>query len=108
VALAIAGVMIDQGWFDPEFVRDWTNGPFLVQDDDATLLAPRCSRQAAWPMAFLLGTKGEERPLPMPLENAGTPNTRPRPIRTVFQRKSNPKLKFEQKKAGYLAPAFFV
>jgi hypothetical protein len=46
--------------------------------------------------------------LPMPLENAGTPNTRPRPIRTVFQRKSNPKLKFEQKKAGYLAPAFFV
>src|ERR1700730_5813140 len=38
IALAIAGVMIDQGWFDAEFVRDWTNGPFLVRDDDGTLL----------------------------------------------------------------------
>src|SRR5262252_1204181 len=30
--------MIDQGWFDPDFVRDWTNGPFLVRDDDGTML----------------------------------------------------------------------
>jgi hypothetical protein len=45
--------------------------------------------------------------LPMPLENAGTPNTRPRPIRTVFQRKSNPKLKFEQKNSRVPCPGFF-
>jgi anaerobic selenocysteine-containing dehydrogenase len=38
IALAIAGVMIDQGWFDAEFVRNWTNGPFLVRDEDGTLL----------------------------------------------------------------------
>jgi anaerobic selenocysteine-containing dehydrogenase len=38
VALAIAGVMIDRGWFDAEFVRNWTNGPFLVRDDDGTML----------------------------------------------------------------------
>jgi len=38
IALLIAGVMIDQGWFDSEFVRDWTNGPFLVRDDDGTML----------------------------------------------------------------------
>jgi anaerobic selenocysteine-containing dehydrogenase len=38
IALAIAGIMIDQGWFDAEFVRDWTNGPFLVRDDDGTML----------------------------------------------------------------------
>jgi len=38
IALAIAGVMIDQGWFDAEFVRDWTNGPFLVRDEDGTML----------------------------------------------------------------------
>jgi anaerobic selenocysteine-containing dehydrogenase len=38
IALAIAGVMIDQGWFDAEFVRNWTNGPFLVRDDDGTML----------------------------------------------------------------------
>ena len=30
--------MVDQGWFDAEFVRDWTNGPFLVRDDDGTML----------------------------------------------------------------------
>src|SRR5882757_7939325 len=38
IALAIAGVMIDQGWFDAEFVRNWTNGPFLVRDDDGAML----------------------------------------------------------------------
>jgi anaerobic selenocysteine-containing dehydrogenase len=38
VALAIAGVMIEHGWFDIEFVRQWTNGPFLVREDDGTLL----------------------------------------------------------------------
>jgi anaerobic selenocysteine-containing dehydrogenase len=38
IALAIAGVMLDQGWFDTEFMRNWTNGPFLIRDDDSTML----------------------------------------------------------------------
>jgi anaerobic selenocysteine-containing dehydrogenase len=38
VALSLAGVMIEQGWFDADFVHDWTNAPFLVRDDDGTLL----------------------------------------------------------------------
>src|SRR5262249_55095815 len=38
VALAIAGIMINEGWFDSEFVRQWTNGPFLVRESDGTLL----------------------------------------------------------------------
>ena len=38
LALAIASVMIERGWFDVEFVRDWTNSPFLVREDDGTLL----------------------------------------------------------------------
>ena len=38
LALALAGVMIEQGWFDEDFVRGWTNGPFLVREDDGTLL----------------------------------------------------------------------
>src|SRR5690348_9114784 len=38
IALAIAGVMINQGWYDTDFVRYWTNGPFLVRDDDGTML----------------------------------------------------------------------
>ncbi len=38
VALAAAGVMLEQGWFDERFVRGWTNGPHLVREDDGTLL----------------------------------------------------------------------
>ena len=38
LALAVAGVMIDAGWFDGEFLRDWSNGPFLVREDNGTLL----------------------------------------------------------------------
>ena len=38
VALAIAGIMIDRGWFDIDFVREWTNGPFLVRESDGRLL----------------------------------------------------------------------
>ena len=38
LALAIAGIMIDKGWFDIEFVRQWTNGPFLVRESDGALL----------------------------------------------------------------------
>src|SRR4029077_4638656 len=38
LALSIAGIMIDEGWYDAEFVREWTNGPFLVREDDGTLL----------------------------------------------------------------------
>ena len=38
LALGIAGVMIDEGMFDEAFVRDWTNGPFLVRHDTGGLL----------------------------------------------------------------------
>lgn len=38
LALSIAGVMIDEGWFDSDFVRTWTNGPFLVRDDTGQML----------------------------------------------------------------------
>jgi len=33
LALSIAHVMIERGWFDHDFVREWTNGPFLVRTD---------------------------------------------------------------------------
>jgi anaerobic selenocysteine-containing dehydrogenase len=38
LALSIAGEMIAHGWFDAAFVREWTNGPFLVRDDTGRLL----------------------------------------------------------------------
>ncbi len=38
LALGIAGVMIERGWYDREFIRQWTNGPLLVREDDGRLL----------------------------------------------------------------------
>ena len=38
LALSIANVMIERGWFDRDFVRDWTNAPLLVREDNGRLL----------------------------------------------------------------------
>lgn len=38
LALGIAGVMIENGWYDQEFIRAWTNGPLLVRADTGRLL----------------------------------------------------------------------
>lgn len=38
LALSIAHVMIERGWFDRDFVRDWTNAPLLVREDNGGLL----------------------------------------------------------------------
>lgn len=38
LALGIAGVMIERGWYDREFIREWTNGPLLVRSDNGRLL----------------------------------------------------------------------
>jgi anaerobic selenocysteine-containing dehydrogenase len=38
LALGIAQVMIEGGWYDREFIRDWTNGPLLVRTDNGRLL----------------------------------------------------------------------
>lgn len=41
LALGIAGVMIEHGWYDREFIRHWTNGPLLVRADNGRLLTQR-------------------------------------------------------------------
>ncbi len=38
LALGLANVMIERGWYDQEFVRAWSNGPFLVRSDTDRLL----------------------------------------------------------------------
>ncbi|HVP20262.1 MAG TPA: molybdopterin-dependent oxidoreductase [Anaerolineaceae bacterium] len=38
LALGIAGVMIERGWYDQDFIREWTNGPLLVRADTGRLL----------------------------------------------------------------------
>jgi anaerobic selenocysteine-containing dehydrogenase len=38
LALGLAAVMIAEGWYDREFIRDWSTGPFLVRDDTGRFL----------------------------------------------------------------------
>ncbi len=38
LALSIAHVLVERGWIDADFVRDWTNAPFLVRRDTGRLL----------------------------------------------------------------------
>jgi anaerobic selenocysteine-containing dehydrogenase len=41
LALAMSHVMIEEGWYDRDFVTRWTNGPLLVRADDGRLLRER-------------------------------------------------------------------
>src|SRR6266404_1662058 len=38
LALGLANLMIERGWYDEEFVRAWSNGPLLVRSDTDRLL----------------------------------------------------------------------
>lgn len=38
LALGLANIMIEQGWYDKDFVRAWSNGPLLVRSDTDRLL----------------------------------------------------------------------
>lgn len=41
LALGIAQMMIENDWYDRDFIRDWTNGPLLVRSDNGRLLSDR-------------------------------------------------------------------
>ncbi len=38
LALGLANIMIERGWYDQRFIRQWTNGPLLVRADTGRLL----------------------------------------------------------------------
>jgi anaerobic selenocysteine-containing dehydrogenase len=40
LALGIASCLIANGWYDREFVRDWTTAPFLIREDTGHFLTP--------------------------------------------------------------------
>jgi anaerobic selenocysteine-containing dehydrogenase len=41
LALGLAQIMLERGWYEHDFVRDWTNGPLLVRSDNGRLLTQR-------------------------------------------------------------------
>jgi anaerobic selenocysteine-containing dehydrogenase len=58
LALGLANVMIERGWYDRDFICDWTNGPLLVRADTGRILTEadlsrdgRASTLLAWDSA---------------------------------------------------------
>ena len=41
LALGLAHLMIERGWYDRDFIREWSNGPHLVRADNGRLLTGR-------------------------------------------------------------------
>ena len=53
LALGIANIMIERGWYDRAFVRDWTNGPLLVRSDNGRLLTEADLSPEGSPRAYV-------------------------------------------------------
>ena len=52
LALAMIHVLLEEALYDAAFVRDWTNGPFLVREDTQQLLTERDLAPAGHPETF--------------------------------------------------------
>ena len=101
LALGLANVMIARGWYDRDFVREWSNGPVLVRDDsdaplvESDLAAGTGDRPLVWdeamgsPVAWDAAAGAYARPDVRPaLEGAFTVTTRDGDVvcRSVFAR----------------------
>ena len=63
LALGIANVMLERGWYDREFVRDWTNGPLLVRSDNGRFLTEADLSAEGSPNTYLAWDQTTGRPL---------------------------------------------
>jgi anaerobic selenocysteine-containing dehydrogenase len=63
LALGIAGVMIERGWYDRQFIRDWTNGPLLVRADNGRLLTESDLSASGSAQRYVAWDEGEGRPV---------------------------------------------
>lgn len=63
LALGIAGRMIERGWYDREFSRDWTNGPLLVRDDNGRWLTQADLSAGGSPKLNLAWSEVLDRPI---------------------------------------------
>jgi anaerobic selenocysteine-containing dehydrogenase len=63
LALGLAGVMIAEGWYDREFVRDWSTGPFLVRDDTDRFLTGSDLAEPGPAASYVAWDRAAERPV---------------------------------------------
>jgi anaerobic selenocysteine-containing dehydrogenase len=63
LALGIAHVMIERGWYDRDFIRDWTNGPLLVRLESGHLLTHRDLSEQGSPQQYVAWDQAVGRPI---------------------------------------------
>ncbi len=63
LALGLAHVMIDQGWYEDDFVRDWTNGPLLIRADTGRFLRERDLARTGSAENYLAWDESDGRPV---------------------------------------------
>jgi anaerobic selenocysteine-containing dehydrogenase len=62
LALAMIHVLVEEKLYDENFVREWTNGPFLIREDTGHLLTEQDLAQSAEPDGFVAWDTMRERP----------------------------------------------
>ena len=63
-ATGLASVMLAEGWYDRDFVRDWTNGSLLIREDTGRLLAASDLSPDGHPAHYVAWDRGAARPVP--------------------------------------------
>jgi anaerobic selenocysteine-containing dehydrogenase len=64
LALGLANLMIERGWYDREFIRRWSNGPLLVRGDTGRLLTEADLAPQGDPRRLLAWDTRTARPIP--------------------------------------------
>jgi anaerobic selenocysteine-containing dehydrogenase len=63
LALGITQVMLERGWFDREFIHDWTNGPLLVRADNGRLLTQGDISAQGSASVYVAWSEGQGQPI---------------------------------------------
>ncbi|MEJ0070721.1 MAG: molybdopterin-dependent oxidoreductase [Pseudomonadota bacterium] len=63
LALGVAGVMLEQGWYDRDFMRDWSNGPLLVHPETGRFLTAADLSSGGDPRHLVAWNEAAGRPL---------------------------------------------
>ena len=63
LALGLASVMLAEGWYDRDFIRDWSNGSFLVRADNGRLLTAADLSAVGSPAHYVAWDRAAGRPI---------------------------------------------
>ncbi len=63
LALAVANVMVAQGWFDEAFMRDWSNGPLLLHPVTGRFLTAADLSRTGSPLHLVAWSQSRSQPV---------------------------------------------